>query len=283
MPWCPKCKNEYVEGITKCADCGCELVESLSESGEAVIFGEKEQMEKLLSFAEYNGVTSAKLLYDETEQVYEIFVSGEELEKTRQIAGVFLAEEARKHPDEESPEADGEKGQGDGELAVDKAASAGQNMQGVYKDSAQKAAEFKDSGYTLLGVGIAGLAAVILTAAGILPFKLGGISYLTYGVMGVLFLIFVIVGIRSMRSAKAYKKEALTESNLKEEIVNWCRENLTAEVIDASLSMEGLSEEEKYFRRTECIKEQISGKFINIEEGFLDNLIDGFYPEIFGE
>ena len=29
MPWCPKCKNEYVEGIVKCADCGSELVEEL--------------------------------------------------------------------------------------------------------------------------------------------------------------------------------------------------------------------------------------------------------------
>ena len=28
--WCPKCKNEYREGITVCADCGCELVEDLS-------------------------------------------------------------------------------------------------------------------------------------------------------------------------------------------------------------------------------------------------------------
>lgn len=32
MPWCPKCKNEYVKGITVCADCGTELVESLQES-----------------------------------------------------------------------------------------------------------------------------------------------------------------------------------------------------------------------------------------------------------
>ena len=29
MPWCPKCKNEYREGFTECAECGCRLVESI--------------------------------------------------------------------------------------------------------------------------------------------------------------------------------------------------------------------------------------------------------------
>lgn len=29
--FCPKCKSEYREGITKCTDCGCDLTESLEE------------------------------------------------------------------------------------------------------------------------------------------------------------------------------------------------------------------------------------------------------------
>lgn len=32
--WCPKCKNEYREGIKVCADCGCDLVERLNEAAE---------------------------------------------------------------------------------------------------------------------------------------------------------------------------------------------------------------------------------------------------------
>lgn len=29
---CPKCKAEYVEGVKTCADCGCDLVESLNKN-----------------------------------------------------------------------------------------------------------------------------------------------------------------------------------------------------------------------------------------------------------
>jgi len=36
MPWCPKCRTEYQEGIDKCADCGSDLVDELPEEEEVV-------------------------------------------------------------------------------------------------------------------------------------------------------------------------------------------------------------------------------------------------------
>lgn len=232
MPWCPKCRNEYVEGITKCADCGTELVDELPKEEDSFLTEEQ--------------IARAKAL----------------LEKQNR----------EEHADCEEPDESGE-------AAAVKQVTA----KGVYKDSAQKAAEFKDSGYTLLGVGTVGLILILLMVFDVLPFHFAGISFITYGVLGAMFLIFIIVGGSSMKSAKAYKKEALSESNLKEEILNWCRNNLTADSIDAELSEEEQTEEEKYFKRTAYIRNEIGQKFINIEEGFLDQLIDEFYPEIFGE
>lgn len=43
MPWCPNCKFEYKDGITKCADCGADLVDSYEE---IVAMEEQEALEQ---------------------------------------------------------------------------------------------------------------------------------------------------------------------------------------------------------------------------------------------
>ena len=54
--WCPKCKNEYIEGVTTCVDCGCELVAELPEEideNEPVVIGsltEESTAEKLVDY-----------------------------------------------------------------------------------------------------------------------------------------------------------------------------------------------------------------------------------------
>ena len=65
----------------------------------------------------------------------------------------------------------------------------------VYQDMKAKAEDFKSSAYTLLLVGIVGIAALILMETGVLPFRLAGSGkYITYIVMGTLFVIFIVMG-----------------------------------------------------------------------------------------
>ena len=105
MAWCPKCKNEYREGITVCPDCGEALVseEELTD-WVSVLFGEQDEMEKLKDFLTYNGVGKSKLVYDETEQVYELFVDAKDEKKAKTIARVFLEQQEKERKENAAEE-----------------------------------------------------------------------------------------------------------------------------------------------------------------------------------
>ena len=96
MAWCPKCKNEYREGITICPDCGETLVseEELTD-WTSVLFGEQDEMEKLKDFLTYNGIQKSRISFDETEQVYELFVDAKDEKQAKTIARVFLEQQEK--------------------------------------------------------------------------------------------------------------------------------------------------------------------------------------------
>lgn len=91
MPWCPKCKNEYVEGVTVCADCGCDLVEELDDkdaficdepSEEPELFAEDlgeelpEDMANAVHLGKNLRQTASEGVYEDSAKKAEEFKSG---------------------------------------------------------------------------------------------------------------------------------------------------------------------------------------------------------------
>ena len=153
----------------------------------------------------------------------------------------------------------------------------------VYQDKKAKAEDFKSSAYTLLLVGILGIAGLILMEAGVLPFHfVGSGKYMTYGVMGTLFVIFIVMGIFSFRSSKQYAQEAETEDDMTDKIKKWALENISAASIKERVIFEdGTPEEVKYFKYFEGIKAAITQEFGALNTSYLEALCEELYAEIF--
>lgn len=243
MPWCPKCKSEYKEGVTICPDCEKELVDSLTEESllDGVALSEDER-NAIINFLE--------------SQNFETVISEGDFTSDEDETLDHLPEE------ENTPKT---------------------VVKGAYQDSASKAEDNKSSGLTLLVVGFLGMFFLTLSVFGLIPFRLSGSTgYMTYGVIGALFVLFIVMGFISMRSSKVFAKEAETENTLKDAIELWCLEHFNSYEIDVELfGGEDITEEEKYFRRTSYMKKHICKQFINLNEDFLDHILDEIYSEIF--
>ena len=156
---------------------------------------------------------------------------------------------------------------------------------GRYVNNQEKAEENRTSAYTLLLVGGIGFILVVLFFFDFLPIhRLAGNKYMISGVMGTLFLLFFVMGVVSMRNAKIFAKSADKENNLTLQIKKWCLQNITKDEIDKNLIFSAdTSEELKYFSRFEKVKTIIKSQFMNLDEAYLDRLIDEIYSEIFEE
>lgn len=268
MPWCPKCKNEYYEGIKVCADCGSELVDSLEEWEKAEQEAKEAEVREQLDALK-------EMLREEAEDEE----GAEDPEETEKA----LTEGAENGKDAEN--ADGED-EAAAKSGMKTAKAAEDASRGVYRNYEEKAADNKSSAYTLLVVGIIGIIVIILCFCDVIKLPLSESSrFMTLGVMGAMFLFFIAMGVVSMKNAGKYAKKAESEKELTKELEKWFVECVTAEKIDEGLFTDDeadLSEEQKYFKRFDKMKELLSERFLNLNEGYMDRFLDKHYQDIFG-
>ena len=153
----------------------------------------------------------------------------------------------------------------------------------TYQNSAVKAEDNRSSAYTLFFVGILGFIGVVLVFTGIIPVfsATGTTRYFVCGVLGALFVLFIVFGVVSMRASKVLLIQAQSENSLLSELTKWCEENLSAEAVDNGLFEETISEEQKYFKRTDKMKSIINDKFMNLDQGLLEHFVDEYYQGLF--
>ena len=296
---CPKCRNEYRDGITVCADCGCQLV-SEKEIVERVplLFGDEKGMRRLKEYLEYNGLEDMEIVYDEKEVVHELLINEKDKQRAVKLAAVFMqqeqvrqAEEAVRMQEEQARrEAEMPQPQWFGMGTEQQKEEVGRHAQPVrrssrgYRNKSEQAAENKSSAWTLLIVGGVGLVGLALLLTGVLPLQLRGANrYMIGGIMGVMFVIFIVMGFVSLKNSKLYAKEADSEDSLKSTMEKWCRENLDGAKIDASLQLSTMSDTEWYFHRTALLKAVLNRQFVNLDQEFLDHFVDDMYDTIFPE
>lgn len=252
--WCPNCKNEYVPGITTCADCGIPLVDALEETA---------------GFTPDPG----------TADLISAGFAPDDLSASGMSAGFAPGD----LPKRESS-SDGEPGGTDSDDLSGQTASP-VTAAHAYVSQRTRAEDMKSTAYTFTLIGGAGLILLVLFAAGILPFHPAIYSKIMIClVMGAMFSVFLLVGIHSFRQIKKITQAADEEEALYDEIMKWFPASHTAAEIDAArdpVSAEGSGEEMIYFARYEVLSRLITERYPSLEESFLDHVIETLYAELF--
>lgn len=244
--WCPKCKNEYREGITVCADCGSELVESLTaDMSYSDDIDNKLSEESAGEYPVYEENDTAVVNDSDNINGSDNNVeSGEE----------SSSEESVKHTLAYVPK------------------------RSRYEDN-------KSSAMTFLLVGGVGAVLVLLHIVGVIDFNLTTFSkILTSTVMGALFVIFIIVGIVSAKNASRYKKEAAAEEALTGQICSSFHELYTTEGIDNACGIsEDNSNYEQWDLRYHFIEKQISDEYPELADDYLEYITELIYNDMYSE
>ena len=270
MPWCPKCKNEYKDGIEVCADCGCKLLDKLGAEMVAY-FGPEDEADKLVDYLESNGFDFAYKQYNSREGRYEVLIQESKVEELRPCMSAYY----NKIRAAESKNID---------TYSDMYASIGEDEPIVttrYKKPSERATEYKAGAGTLLLLGILGMIVLLLIDFGVIPlFFTTDRKILINTVMGGTFILFIGLGINSFLTYKKLLIQTQIDDDLEKSIVEWFNANVSKEAMTKNENPEE-TEEMLYFSRFKYIKSKISSQFSDADPAFVEYLADKLYNDIF--
>lgn len=283
--WCPKCRNEYIEGVTTCVDCGCELVVELPEEIDKdapQIIGtvvNEEIGQKFVRFFQFSGIMTCGLLSHEGDEGFDLVVRYEELERATEIAK-NLAKMGEQEEDELdleklAPILEDKMEEIQDEEANELLSDLRTEASTVYVNKRDKYADLKFSGYSFIAFALLGYIFIAVNAAGVINL------FNTYSmvILAVVFTIFLGIGISSFLKAQKIKGLVSEEENIVEKVQEYMDTHFTDEYLTSLCNNEELSEEENFFHVTEALKAELVEQFPLFSKGYIDQLVDERYGE----
>lgn len=264
MPFCPKCKTEYREGFTVCADCKIPLVKSLEKTELDEVSEDSYSIERQYGEIDMSDVFStseeeynAETVIPEIEFVPDKNAELDSMsEKDKEVQRMKAAQARMK------------------EVKADRAASE-------YISKQDKASELFSSGMMLVIIGALGVIFIVLLMLGVFPFKPRGIvSYAIDGILAAFFALFIYFGINSFVRYYEVKKESANEDTENNEFEEWYVKTFTKEFVDSDLNLTEDSTA-NFFMRNAKIKYIVHQNYPDLREDYVDMVIDKYYGDVF--
>ena len=285
MPWCPECKNEYVEGITTCADCGVELVEKLPEeklADEPVVLGHvstEEMGEKIVTYLNYSGIQTAILLSSKAENEgagFDVIVAPFEKVDAEMIFDSLGDKTESDEATFESlmPKIEEKLSEIEEEEATKMFSDLRTETSSVYVKKKDKYNDLKFSGISFIVFGLIGAIILSLNMAGVFEF----FNTFSSIILFVVFIGFFGIGIGSLIRAKKIKGLVAQEDRANDEVMDWIEKNMDDEWIETLMNPEN-SEEDNYFDVHSRMCKQLSEAFPFLNADYIDQLMDDRYHQ----
>lgn len=272
MAWCPVCKNEYRAGITVCPDCNEALVEEMKEELTLVLLFQtdnEEMKNKVTAYLNHCGI----LLTETSEET-----TNEETGETVLLYSVSVPEKDAKEAAKEMRTVlmvDAENA-GDGPTAGLKRRRPAPEPSTVYVDAKDRYEQYRSSGFMFLGFAVVLLVFDILNMAGVITIMSNPVSLV---MMSILVIACFVAGIKSLQKTKSLRAEVRVEETKTSQINSFLAEHFPKEVLDA-MSEEGMSAEILYLKQIELMKEKTLEEYPDLEETYLDALLEDYYNSL---
>ena len=273
MKFCPLCQRDFDDNIVECPECGETLLNGTYLENPVIFDYQSEELVlKLFNYLCENGFKSIQYYHNTQTDRYCITASSEENINAKQALLLCLEDE----------DASLELTEHEREIIIKQISDMIHNMipdEGAktFINAKERYDDMMSSASSLIVVGLLGFVFVALVYFKIIRLEMDVLFYILSLFM---FSAFIITGIFSFLKARKIKSLISTEESLSEQIKDFLLKEYNPSVPE-NFNEANISEEEKYFTRTEYMKKMVLEHFENPDELLVDGMIEEVYNDIY--